>query len=172
MNSPSTALNVPEVEIFRRQTRTTSTVVHLNLADITHDESLIQPHPGGNCLNWVLGHLICIYDNVLRLLDADSLDQRQALKRYDRGSAAITGPMDAVNISELIRLWDESVDRIDAAAAKLTTARLDEPVPDSPSRNPKETVRSLLSTIAFHQAYHAGQLGILRRMAGKPGAIA
>jgi hypothetical protein len=32
-------------------------------------------------------------------------------------------------------------------------------------------VRSLLATVAFHQAYHAGQTGTLRRVVGKSGAI-
>jgi uncharacterized damage-inducible protein DinB len=48
---------------------------------------------------------------------------------------------------------------------------MDEPAPFSPTNNPKETVRSLLATVFFHQAYHVGQTGLLRRIAGKEGAI-
>jgi uncharacterized damage-inducible protein DinB len=44
------------------------------------------------------------------------------------------------------------------------------PGPDSDGEL-TETVRSLLGTILFHQAYHSGQTGLLRRIAGKPGAI-
>jgi len=47
---------------------------------------------------------------------------------------------------------------------------LDRPV-KSPTGNPNETVRTLLTTIMFHQAYHAGQTAVLRRIAGKEGAI-
>jgi uncharacterized damage-inducible protein DinB len=32
-------------------------------------------------------------------------------------------------------------------------------------------VRSLLSLVMFHQAYHVGQSGLLRRIAGKEGKI-
>lgn len=35
-----------------------------------------------------------------------------------------------------------------------------------------ETMGSLLAAVLFHQAYHAGQLGILRRIAGESVAIA
>ena len=48
---------------------------------------------------------------------------------------------------------------------------LDRPAPHSPSGNPDETVRSLLTTVFFHQAYHAGQTALLRRIAGREGAI-
>jgi hypothetical protein len=48
---------------------------------------------------------------------------------------------------------------------------MDGPAPFSPSKNPKETLRSLLTTVLFHQAYHSGQTGLLRRIAGKEGAI-
>ena len=39
-----------EHEIMRQQT-----------ADLDHTDSLLQPQPGGNCLNWVMGHLVEIW---------------------------------------------------------------------------------------------------------------
>jgi len=33
-------------------------------------------------------------------------------------------------------------------------------------------ISTLVALVTFHQAYHAGQTGILRRMAGKEGALA
>lgn len=53
----------------------------------------------------------------------------------------------------------------------LTSETLDRTAPFSPSGDPNETVRSLLTAISWHQAYHAGQMEILRRIAGKDGAI-
>ena len=29
--------------------------IGVNARDLTHEESLIGPHPEGNCANWVLG---------------------------------------------------------------------------------------------------------------------
>ncbi len=68
--------------------------------------------------------------------------------------------------------WDEATTRVDAGLAALPVEVLGHPVPHSPENDPDETIRSLLSTIFFHQAYHAGQTGVLRRVIGKPGAIA
>jgi hypothetical protein len=60
---------------------------------------------------------------------------------------------------------------VDAGLAAIDPETFDDPVPESPTGNPDETVRSLMSTVMFHQAYHAGQTAVLRRIAGKEGAI-
>jgi len=77
-----------------------------------------------------------------------------------------------LELSELLNICEKALERIDVGLANLTPERLDEKAPVSPTNNPNETVRSLLAIVGFHQAYHAGQLGVLRRIAGKPGAIA
>ena len=145
-------------------------MLHINVKDLTQEESLIQPQPGGNCLNWVVGHLVCIYGEILPILGQEPV-MKEALKRYARGSAPIQDPAEALDLQELMKGWDEATKRVDAGLAGLTAEDLDKPSPVSPADNPKETVRSIMSTILFHQAYHAGQTGILRRIAGKEGAI-
>jgi hypothetical protein len=65
----------------------------------------------------------------------------------------------------------EAVAGVDEGLRRIDPGVLDRPVADSPSGNPKETVRTLLTTLMFHQAYHAGQTAVLRRIAGKEGAI-
>ena len=32
--------------------------INRNLDGLSHEESLVIPEPGGNCLNWVLGHIV------------------------------------------------------------------------------------------------------------------
>jgi uncharacterized damage-inducible protein DinB len=161
-----------EVEVFRSNARTTQRIVGLNVDGITQEESLIHPQPAGNCLNWVLGHLVFVYNMILPLVKQKPVGNAEQLKRYDRGTAPLTNAAEASDINELMKLWDESVDRFDAGLASLTPEELDAKAPISPRKDPNETVRSLLGLVTFHQAYHAGQLGLLRRVAGKPGAIA
>ncbi|MGH7657663.1 MAG: DinB family protein [Gemmatimonadales bacterium] len=161
-----------EVAIFRHQAGVVSEVVRINVNGVTHEESLIRPAPAGNCLNWVVGHLLAVYGNALALLGQERVLEEEVLKRYDRGSPPIENPADALEFSELMKAWDETSRRIDSGLAALTPETLDQPAADSPSGNPDETVRTLVSTIMFHQAYHAGQLGVLRRIAGREGAIA
>ena len=59
---------VKEVEVLRHQAQATRRVVHINVDGITQEESLIQPTPGGSCLNWVVGHLVATYNQMLPLL--------------------------------------------------------------------------------------------------------
>jgi uncharacterized damage-inducible protein DinB len=162
---------IREVEVFRQQTQMIHKVVGINVQGVTHEESLIQPDPGGNCLNWVLGHLLWAYNGALPLLGQESVMDKDAVKRYARGSSPIEDPAEAMAVQELLSRWDEATKRMDAGLASLTSEVLDRPAPSSPSGNPNETVRSLLTTLLFHQAYHAGQTGILRRLIGKEGAI-
>ena len=162
---------VPEAEVFRHQAHITHQVVHLNVDGVSQEESLIQPAGGGNCLNWVVGHLVAIYDQALPVLGKEPVREKGELKRSDRGSPPLRDPAEARELGELMAAWDEASRRFDAGLAGLPAEVLDRPVPHSPAGNPDETVRSLLGTILFHQAYHAGQTGLLRRIAGKEGAI-
>ena len=161
-----------EIATLRHQADLTQKVVHMNVSGISQQESLIHPEPEGNCLNWVLGHLVCVYNNVMPLVGQKSLPEADKLKRYDRGSAPLRNPAEAMELSTLLSIWDEASKRMDAGLASLTPEALDARASFSPSNDPNETVRSLISTVLFHQAYHSGQLGVLRRVAGKPGAIA
>jgi hypothetical protein len=148
-------------------------VVALNAAGVSHEESLIQPRPGGNCMNWVLGHLVAVYDRSREIFRPEGYAPDDSLARYPRGSEPITGPEDARDFGELLALWDDLAKQHEAGLAALTRGDLSKPAPFSPDGPPREgdTVGSLLATIQFHQAYHAGQLGVLRRIAGKEGAI-
>jgi uncharacterized damage-inducible protein DinB len=168
----ATSETVSEVGVYRHQAGMVREVVRRNVEGLTQEESLLQPNPGGNCLNWIVGHLLSIYEDTLRLIGQEPVMKEGALKRYARGTPPLQDPAEALELRELMATWNEVTQRIDAGLAGLTAETLDRPAPHSPSNNPNETVRSLLTTIFFHQAYHAGQTGILRRLAGKEGAIA
>lgn len=161
-----------ENEIFLLSVRATHSVVKRNVEGLTQEESLIQPKPAGNCLNWVMGHLLYVYNQVLPALGQTPVMGQETLKRYKRGSFPLTNPGEALELRDLIQGWDEASNRMEAGITGITAKALDAPAPFSPSNNPNETVRSLLTVLLFHQAYHAGQTGLLRRITGKEGAIA
>lgn len=160
-----------EVAVFRQQARTTHQVVRRNVDGLTHEESLVQPDPGGNCLNWVVGHLVWASNGACRVLGQEPALDESSAKRYERGGAPVLEAADAIDLGRLLAAWDAGADRIDAGLGTLTPEVLDRPAPGSPTGNPNETIRSLLGTMMFHQAYHAGQTALLRRIAGHEGAI-
>jgi hypothetical protein len=57
-----------ETEVLRHQARAIQSVVRLNAEGISQKDSLIQPPPAGNCLNWVIGHLVVAYQSAFPLL--------------------------------------------------------------------------------------------------------
>jgi len=145
--------------------------VDVNTKGISHADSLKQPQPAGNCSNWVLGHLLVIYTKTIPMLGEQSVIGMDRLGHYDRGSAPIIDAGDAIVFDELLAAWNTSCDRFDAGLSRVSDEMLLQPVADSPTGNPNETVHSLLFTLMFHQTYHSGQLGLLRRVAGMEGAI-
>jgi uncharacterized damage-inducible protein DinB len=140
------------------------------VAGLTHQDSLVQPSPAGNRLNWVLGHLLWAYNGILPLLNQEPVMDQESLKRYARGAPPIRDDSEALDFQNLLNAWTEVVERFEAGLAGITPDLLDRPA-DSPTDDPDETVRTLLTTVMFHQAYHAGQTAVLRRIAGKEGAI-
>ena len=159
------------VDSIRYQASLVHQVVRRNVEGISHEESLLQPEPGGNCLNWVVGHLVWAYAGALPLVRQSSTLEQQRLAQYARGGPPLTDPARAVKFDELLAAWDEASRRMDAGLADFPTETLGQPAPGSPTGNPRETIGSLLATIMFHQAYHTGQTAVLRRLIGRAGAI-
>lgn len=164
------AQDIHEIAIFRNQNKLVEFSVHKNVAGITHEESLIHPQPHGNSLNWVVGHLVCIYNRTLPMLGQPPVALGEKLERYDRGSKVLEKD-EALPFEALLASFDEAVARWDAGLASLNGETLDQKAPFSPFNDPNETLRSLLGFFLYHQSYHAGQTGVLRRVAGKSGAI-
>lgn len=139
-----------------------------NLDGITAEESLAQPQPGGNCTNWILGHLTAVQNNVLGLLGEGPVMEHPNLPLGEQGP--ITGSVNAVPFDEARDRFLASADRCLTALGKLDDAALNEGGFTDPFGN-DVTRGELLTLLAFHQAYHAGQLGLSRRLVGKAGAI-
>ncbi len=171
MTTATATETLGEVRVFCHQLRAIHTVVKMNVDGLTQEEILIQPQPAGNCLNWNVGHLLRVYDRLLPMLGQTPVLGVDTLQRYGRGTAHIQNAAEALDLTRLMAAWDEAAQRMEAGLEKLTPEALDQPAPWSPTKNPEETVGSLLSIMFFHQAYHTGQTGLLRRMAGKEGAL-
>jgi len=136
----------------------------VNVEGITHEESLIQPPRGGNCLNWVVGHIVANRNHVLQLLGEPPIWPEPDYETYRRGSAPILDGARARRLEKLIEDFHRSQERIGAALDRIGDEKLAEKEGD-------ETVGERLAFLHFHEAYHVGQTALLRRMAGKEGAI-
>jgi hypothetical protein len=149
----------------------TEFVFTANLKGLSEDDGLKQPVPGGNCLNWVAGHIAGSRGSSLELLGLERPFAKDKYARYERGSDAVVIGEGTVPLAEIMEDFLALGDGLRIGLAGLTRERLGEKSAFSPANNPEETVGSLLVGLAFHESYHCGQLGVLRRMAGAEGAI-
>src|SRR5208283_3320690 len=60
--------------------------INRNLQDLSNEDTLVLPEGGGNCLNWVLGHVVSARGMVLMLAGTPPTLTGERLAPYRRGS--------------------------------------------------------------------------------------
>ena len=140
-----------------------------NLDGISGDEALIEPHPGGNCINWIVGHIVISRDIILGMLGQQPVFHNDRAVHYKRG-AKVENVSKLTPLSELLEALDASQKKLMAALEKLTEAEANKSISPAGS-DPNLTLIDQLAFLQFHEGYHIGQVGLLRRIVGKQGAI-
>ncbi len=142
-----------------------------NLEDVSNDESLVRPAPGGNCLNWVLGHVVLYRSTVLKLVGRQPVFEGEQAKPYVRGSHP-DGTERYLDLATLRGMLSDTQQELIPALAVMTEEQLACGVAEEFNRPPLAgSIGSALARLNFHESYHAGQIGLLRRIVGKDGAI-
>jgi len=136
----------------------------MNVNGLDHEDSLLQPPGGGNCLNWVAGHIVANRTYILQMLGENPVWSEDQMKSYERGSKPIQDGTRAAKFESILADFEKSQERIQSGLGKLK----DE---DLGRKQGEQTLGDSLHFFQFHEAYHIGQAGLLRRMAGKEGAI-
>ncbi len=146
--------------------------INRNLDGISHEESLFIPEPAGNCLNWVVGHIVAARNTALTLAGGSPILTGDAVTPYRRGSAPIHAGDKVLDLGTLRGYLADSQQQLIPALAEVSEETLALPVPEQLRRPPLTgSIDAALTRLAFHEMYHNGQIGLLRRLAGKAGAI-
>jgi hypothetical protein len=148
--------------ILQKQFEMNHRAIHTNVAGLTHAESVRRPEPGGNSLNWVVGHVVATRAGILRLLKAEAVWDDGTAAPYKRGSQG--DPEAPLSLERLLQDLDRSQRLIMGALETLPEEALAE-------RGRKDLVGVELGFASFHESYHAGQTGLHRRLLGHAGAI-
>jgi DinB superfamily len=143
-------------------------VLKKNLNGVTHEESLLQPEADGNCLNWVVGHILSTRNAAMQMLNQQPFWNQEEAALYKRGSEPIKDGSRALNFQKMATDLDRSQELLMRGLSEVSEAQLNSPCPD-PSIG--ETVEEAFFIMQFHETYHAGQTGLLRRIAGREGVI-
>jgi uncharacterized damage-inducible protein DinB len=157
--------------MLAHQLEISSHVLDLNTKDLSQEESLARPERGGNCLNWVLGHLTRTRNMALASMGQKPPFPVEDFAAYDDRGGVPFSRETALPIEELRRRFKATQEPLVRAIKGMSPEVLAGRPPRNLTGDPNETVESQLATFTFHESYHVGQTGVLRRVAGKPGVI-
>ena len=145
--------------------------IERNLDGVTHEESLRTPQPAGCNLNWVLGQVVVTRGTALTLSGKTPVLSGDAATAYRR-AADPNVPGKVLDLATLRGLLQDSQQQLIPALAAMEDGQLAAPLPEKFRRPPLTgSVGDSLARLQNHEMYHAGQLGLLRRILGKEGAI-
>jgi hypothetical protein len=155
---------MPTQKDFIRLLNIEHNLIKMQTQGLEHEDTLIQPQPSGNCMNWVLGHLLDNQIEQLELLGVDSPVERKMLVAYKRDSEPLSqGCPDALKLDQLL----EGLDAVQAVLIQrlegMSEADFEKEVP---YRDKMMTVGWRFLFMHFHYTYHIGQLELLRQLAG------
>jgi uncharacterized damage-inducible protein DinB len=146
-------------------------LVDMNTRDVSHEESLVTPPKGGSCLNQVLGHLTRTRNMALGSMGQKSPYPMEEFDPYDDRTGVQFSRENALPFDELRRRYQAMQEPLIRAISGMPPEVLAAKPPRPLTGEPNETVGSNLATFVFHECYHVGQTGVLRRVAGKLGVV-
>jgi hypothetical protein len=136
-------------------------VTKLRLENISNEDSFFQPPYQGNCLNWILGHMIASRNSALKLLQAIPVFSEAEEALYQTGSEPLTGADQGIPFHELVTRLELSQARLDAALISISSDFMSDLATTSRGEKP---IWQHVSGLAWHETYHAGQLEILQQI--------
>jgi hypothetical protein len=143
-----------EAEILRQQTN-----------GLSHADSLLQPQPGGNCLNWVVGHLVENLVEIIRVIQAELPPDLPDLDRYRINSEPIRGEEDGVlPLQLLVDTYGKLTQILTKQLENLPEEYFEEEIDFWQGKARRGYIAFFYF---FHNTYHIGQLEQLRNLAGK-----
>lgn len=157
METATTTLQ-PVIEAFKMQTR-----LFLNVtSDITEEHAKAHFAGSPNHIAWITGHLVSTRYTLSTVL---GLTDREPYPELFETGKGIQDDMDYPSIDNLIAGWEDFSEKIIDRLESLTE---DELQADPPIQTPigDNTLRGFITFICHHEAYHIGQLSILKRHFG------
>lgn len=149
---------------FIRLLNIENNLVKMQTEGMVNEETFIQPQPSGNCMNWILGHMLDNQIEQLELLGAELPVDRARLNPYRRDSEPILCERpDLLSLEELL----EGHQKVHAALISRLEGMKDEDFFQEVYYMDKMmTIGWRFLFMHFHYTYHLGQLEPLRQLAG------
>lgn len=131
---------------------------------LDHADSILQPPNRGNCMNWVIGHIIAWRNAALKLLGGEPVWDEMVEALYTTGSEPITLPEQARPFEVLLEELETVQERILTALENIDEETLGQP---ATMEWGTMSVGKHIAGLLWHETYHIGQLEYLRQLAGR-----
>lgn len=139
-------------------------ILKMQVAGLSHGDSLLQTPYNINCLNWTLGHILVYRDRSLVTAGGRPQFADGQLDRYRRESEPIKEDGSGVlSLEKLAAAVESSQDAINSIIGDLSDAAFSA---ESEVDGRIVTVAERIHFDYFHDTYHTGQTEILRQVAG------
>jgi len=134
------------------------------LKDITNDESHRRDDDRLNHMKWVAGHLLNTRATSMSRIAGLATDDSYAAQ-FARGSA-LTDVVNYPPLEDILARWNSIAVMLSEAVLQIPADRL---AAKFPAQMPigDDTVHGAWSFLISHEAFHIGQLSVLRKMIGK-----
>ncbi len=140
-------------------------LLELNGAGLTPELAAQRSANGVASAAWILGHLVTARRRLVRLVGGDLQADPIWEQYYARGGPGAKAHLGWPELEEAFRSADQ--------ALKAAFQQLDDW--DRPTTNPalgmEQPLEQVLAFLYMHECYHLGQIGIIRKLHGLPGAL-
>jgi hypothetical protein len=127
-----------------------------------HAQSLVTPAFGGNCANWLVGHLVSSRTRALLLLDEPPVWDDEQRRPYRSGSPPLSADdPGCLPLARLREAYTQSQEQLLRGLGRASPERL-----GALSGYKQLSVGDSLAYMQFHEAQHVGQLLALARLLG------
>lgn len=153
----------PMMRSFAACFKTTDGLIPLVAGDLSNEQATWQSRDRqGPSISWIMLHLLHYRHSIMKLLGAERPDPYKEI-----GTQTASDGKNYPPIEDLVTQWNQVQGQLHQVLEGVTDEDLQKPMPSGPHGE-----RKVLDTIAFltwHEAYHLGALGQLRKEQGLPG---
>jgi len=139
-----------------------SQLIEKSLADLKDEHLHARPNERTNPIHWIFGHMIDARYEVARILGAKA--EHSFGKMFSMGEE-VTDPADYPSLEELRESFKTINSILDERFKSVTDGEYHAEAPHAfPGQ--EKTIAGCVTFLSFHEAYHVGQIAMIRKSFG------
>jgi len=154
----------PRLKPILEQMRLNHGLLQCAVRDMSEQDLAARTDDKGNSVAWIAGHLAGSRHIMAGLVGLE--EQNPFGNLYIRG-AEVRPDSDYPPVSEIITAFENITDALTPCFDKIDASELDAELKD-PYPVQEKTVLNGLAFLSFHETYHIGQIGFIRKLLGYP----